>query len=122
MAEKVLVVEDEGSVRDLLSEFLSDEGYDVIVAADGREALELAKQEVPDLILLDLNMPKISGIEVCKKLKQEAKTRSIPVIVITGVPHTEKEAFEAGADDFVKKPFELKGLAVQVKSALGVGF
>ena len=122
MAEKVLVVEDEGSIRDLLSEFLADEGYNVIAAADGREALERAEREIPDLILLDLDMPKLSRIEVCKKLKKEAKTRSIPVIVITGVPYTETEAFDVGADDFVKKPFELAGLAVQVESALGVGF
>jgi CheY-like chemotaxis protein len=80
MADKVLVVDDEQEIRDLLANFLSTEGYEVIVAANGEEAIELAKRENPQLILLDIEMPGVDGIETCKRLKAEEKTQHIPVI------------------------------------------
>ncbi len=79
MGEMVLVVDDELEIRDLLSSFLTEEGYEVILASDGEEAIELAKRETPDAILLDVRMPGIDGIEVCRRLKAEPKTQYIPI-------------------------------------------
>jgi len=118
MAEKVLVVDDERQIRDLLSAFLTNEAYKVILASNGKEAIDLAGRENPDVILLDLKMPEINGIEVCQRLKAEPKTQFIPVIVITGYVDNKIDAIEVGADDFVNKPIDLKELAFRVKSIL----
>ena len=96
MGEKVLVVDDEFDIRDLLSRFLTEEGYEVILASNGEEALELAERENPQVILLDIWMPGFSGIETCKRLKENEKTRFIPVIVATALWDTYAEAVEAG--------------------------
>ena len=118
MWEKVLVVDDESQIRDLLKEFLTNEAYEVILASNGKEAIELAGREHPDVILLDVMMPEIDGIEVCKRLKGEPKTQFIPVIVITGYVDNKIVAIEVGADDFVHKPVNLTELAFRVKSIL----
>ena len=107
MAEKILVVDDEWELRNLLTEFLTGEGYDVIQASNGEEALELAEKEEPQVILLDVKMPGIDGIEVCRRLKEEDKTRFIPVIMVTALEDRDVDAFVEGADDFVTKPFSL---------------
>ena len=120
MTDKVLVVDDESLVGYLLTEFLTEEGYEVIAARDGVEALERTKRDTPDLILLDINMPRISGIEACRKLKEGERTRNIPVIVMTGLSYDQTEALEAGADDCVQKPFDLVELSNLVKCTLGV--
>jgi CheY-like chemotaxis protein len=101
MAEKILVVDDEWELRNLLTEFLTGEGYDVIQASNGEEALELAEKEEPQVILLDVKMPGIDGIEVCRRLKEEDKTRFIPVIMVTALEDRDVDAFVEGADDFV---------------------
>ena len=118
MWEKVLVVDDESQIRNLLKEFLTNEGYEVTLASNGKEAIELTEKEHPDVILLDLKMPGINGIEVCKRLKEEAKTQFIPIIVITGYVDNKIHAIEAGADDFVHKPFDLTELGFRVKSII----
>ena len=118
MAEKVLVADDEHQIRDLLNAFLTNEDYEVILASNGKEAIELAGRENPDLILLDLKMPEINGIEACQRLKAEPKTQFIPVIVITGYVDNKFHAIEVGADDFVNKPIDLVELGVRVKSIL----
>jgi len=118
MWEKVLVVDDERQIRDLLKEFLTNEVYEVILASNGKEAIELTENENPDVILLDLKMPGINGIEVCKRLKEEPKTQFIPIIVITGYVDNKIDAIEAGADDFVHKPINLTELGFRVKSIL----
>ena len=120
MADKVLVVDDEQEIRDLLSAVLSREGYEVLVASNGEEALELAQKENPRLILLDIVMPGLTGIEVCKRLKAEEKTRWIPVIMATSDRDRYTEALEAGAIDFVNKPFHLLELTIRVKSLLRI--
>ena len=122
MAEKVLVVDDERQIRDLLNEFLTGEGYEVLLASNGEEAIELAETEYPDVILLDVKMPGFDGIEVCKRLKAEPKTQFIPVIMITGYVDNKMVAIEAGADDFVNKPIDLVELAVRVKSILRIRY
>jgi CheY-like chemotaxis protein len=118
MWEKVLVVDDERQIRNLLKEFLTNEAYEVILASNGKEAIELTDKEHPDVILLDLKMPGIDGIEVCKRLKEEPKTQFIPIIVITGYVDNKIHAIEAGADDFVHKPVNLTELGFRVKSIL----
>jgi two-component system cell cycle response regulator len=122
MGKKVLVVDDELGIRDSLSEFLTEEGYEVILASHGEEALELAERENPQVILLDIMMPGIDGIATCKRLKENEKTRFIPVIVATALWDTYAEAVEAGAEDFVTKPFHLAELSFRVKSILRVRY
>ncbi len=116
MGDKVRVVDDELGIRDSLSEFLTEEGYQVILASNGEEALELAEKENPQVILLDIKMPGIDGIETCKRLKAEEKTRFIPVIMATALWDTYAEAIEAGAEDFVTKPFNLAEISFRVQS------
>ena len=120
MAEKILVVDDEWELRNLLTEFLTGEGYDVIQASNGEEALELAEKEEPQVILLDIEMPGIDGIEVCRRLKEEDKTRFIPVIMVTALEDRDLDAFVEGADDFVTKPFSLVELSFRVRSMLRI--
>jgi two-component system cell cycle response regulator len=121
MLAKVLVVDDEKGVRDLLHSFLKATGYQAIMASNGEEAIELAKSESPNAILLDVKMPGIDGVETCRRLRAEEQTRYIPVIMVTAFGTTETEATDAGADDFVNKPFELKDLAIRIKSVLSIG-
>jgi DNA-binding response OmpR family regulator len=120
MAEKILVVDDERDVRGLLSDFLTEEGYRVILATNGAEAIDLAELENPEVILLDINMPGIDGIEVCKQLKAQEKTQFIPIIIITALEDSGFIAYLEGADDFVSKPFNLVELTFRVRSMLRI--
>ena len=120
MAEKILVVDDEWELRNLLTEFLTGEGYDVIQASNGEEAFELAEKEEPQVILLDIEMPGIDGIEVCRRLKEEDKTRFIPVIMVTALEDRDVDAFVEGADDFVTIPFSLMEFSFRVRSMLRI--
>ena len=122
MTEKVLVVDDERQIRDLLGEFLEREGYEVLLASEGEEAIDLAERKIPHAILLDVKMPSVDGIEVCKRLKAEPRTQFIPVIMITGHVDNKMVAIESGADDFVNKPIDLVELAVRVKSILRIRY
>jgi len=122
MADKVLVVDDELEIRDLLGRFLTEQGYKVMVASNGEEAIELAEKENPKAILLDIKMPGIDGIEICKRLKAKEKTRFIPVIMATALWDTYADAIEAGAEDFVTKPFNLTELSHRVKSIICVRY
>jgi CheY-like chemotaxis protein len=120
IGEKILIVDDEEQIRELLREFLTGAGYEVAVAANGEEALEMAQRERPDLILLDIRMPELDGVETCVRLKTQTKTRSIPVIIATAFGDTLAEALDAGADDFVSKPFQLEEIGLRIKSLLRV--
>jgi DNA-binding response OmpR family regulator len=116
MKEKVLVVDDEWEIRDVLSNFLTEKGYEVILASNGEEAIELAEKENPHVILLDVKMPGIDGIETCSRLKEGEKTRSIPVIMITAFGDREIEAYLEGADDFIVKPFNMVEITFRIES------
>ena len=118
MGDKVLVVDDDPEMRDLLSNLLEGEGYEVILGSNGEEAIELAEKEDPQVILLDFEMPGIDGIETCKRLKREGQTASIPIIMITAYTNKKPGAFEAGADDFVNKPFDPTEVSARVKTFL----
>lgn len=120
MPEKILLVEDEQDLRELLGAYFDDMGYRVLLAGDGADALDLAEREKPQLILLDLNLPELDGLETCRKLKTGEETRSIPIIIVTAHNNQLNEALAAGADDFVAKPLHLVELSIRVKSILKV--
>jgi DNA-binding response OmpR family regulator len=120
LANKVLVVDDESEIRDLLRTSLSAQGYEVVVASNGEEAIGLAKRENPQVILLGIEMPGIDGIETCKRLKAEEKTRLIPIIMMTTLGDRDIEAYLEGAADVVNKPFDIAALIFRVKSLLRV--
>ncbi len=113
----VLVVDDERSVLDLLVYNLRKAHYEVLTAMNGRQALDLARQAGPDLILLDLMLPEIDGLEVCRQLRGESK---VPVIMITarGEEVDRVVGLELGADDYITKPFSLRELMARVKAVL----
>lgn len=120
--KSILFIEDESALQKTFGEKLSQEGYEPISALDGEIGLELAKTKKPDLILLDLILPKIHGLEVLKKIKEDEETKNIPVIVLTnleGIEEIEK-AMELGATTYlVKANYSLEELAEKVKKALG---
>lgn len=117
-AQKILIVDDEQSIRTLLDYNLKKDGYETIIAADGEEALELADQEEPDLILLDLMLPKIDGIEVCKRLRKQHI--HIPIIMLTAKSEELDKilGLEIGADDYMTKPFSPREVNARVKAVL----
>jgi DNA-binding response OmpR family regulator len=104
---KVLVVDDEEYIQHILNFSFGAEGYEVITAADGEEAVTIARSEKPDIIVLDIMMPKMDGYEACKQIKADPQTQGIPVILLTakGREVDRKLGAEAGADDYVVKPF-----------------
>ena len=116
MGKKILVVEDERNIVDILTFNLSREGYDVLEALDGAAGLRLALDEDPDLILLDLMLPKMDGFEVCRTLREQG--RATPIIMLTArEEETDKVlGLELGADDYITKPFSMRELLARVKS------
>jgi DNA-binding response OmpR family regulator len=117
MSHRILVVDDEPSVSDLIAYNLRKALYDVQIAADGRTALRLAREYDPDLILLDLMIPEIDGLDVCRELR---KTSSVPVIMITarGEEIDRVLGLEIGADDYITKPFSVRELMARIKAVL----
>ena len=120
MAEKIMVVDDEKEIRELLSIYLAEDGYDVISAASGEEAIDLAQNEEPQVILMDVKMPGIDGVETCKRLKGAERTKSIPVIMVTAYQDRDVEAYLEGADDFVNKPFDRTEITFRIRSMLRI--
>jgi DNA-binding response OmpR family regulator len=118
-APKVLVVEDDPAIADVLRLNLQARGYLVVTASDGVAALQVFEREGPDLVTLDLNVPKVSGYRLIQLFKKFGPPRQVPVIVITALDYEEaQEVIEAGADDFVSKPFEREELLQKVDFAL----
>ena len=118
--KRILVVDDLPENVFMLQDRLEHEGYDIITAYDGKTGMEKARAESPDLILLDIMMPEITGIEVCKILVSDELTSRIPIILVTAKSGAEdtKEGLEAGAFDYIKKPFHRIELLARIKSAL----
>src|SRR5262249_38048367 len=118
---KILLVEDNEMNRDMLSRRLERKGHQVTIAIDGEQALALANAEKPDLILMDMSLPVISGWEATQKLKASDATRNIPVIALTAhaMAEDEKRARESGCDDYDTKPVELPRLLGKIEALLG---
>lgn len=119
MAPKVLIAEDDPSVRLTLEFVLADEGFDVLFAEDGQAALDLALEQVPDVILLDQMMPRMDGHEVFQALRAEDSTKEIPVLVLSGLSPDSSGVW--GDAVFVGKPFSPNQLIRQIRDALGMG-
>ena len=120
MTPHVLVVEDEDSLATLLQYNLQKEGYDVGLAGDGEEALVLIDEQQPDLIVLDWMLPKVSGVEVCRRLRARPETRNVPIIMMTarGEETDRIRGLDTGADDYVIKPFSMSELAARIRAVL----
>jgi DNA-binding response OmpR family regulator len=118
--KQILVVDDEKQLISLVKLHLDMAGYDVLTVSDGERALSVAAKEHPDLIILDLMLPKIDGWEVCRMLRSDKDTADIPVIMLTARTETESvlKGFECGADDYVTKPFSPRELVARVKRIL----
>ncbi len=115
---RVLVVEDEPDVAELIRYNLVKEGWDVLTASSGAEALKRVRESRPDVVLLDIMVPHLNGWEVCRRLKEDPETRGIPVIMVTGrVEEGDKVlGFELGADDYVTKPFSPRELGARIRA------
>ncbi len=120
MKPYVLIAEDEDALATLLEYNFSKEGYDVTIARDGEEALLLASERTPDLILMDWMMPRLSGIEVCRRLRLRAETKATPIIMVTARgDETDKiTGLDYGADDYVTKPYSMPELLARVRALL----
>lgn len=121
---KVLVVDDQEISVTFLERVLVKEGYDVVTANDGVVALEQVEKENPDIILLDVRMPRMDGFEVCKRVKDDPEKRMVPIILITALTDTQDKikGIEVGADDYINKPFNKYELLVRIKALLKVKF
>lgn len=125
MPQKILIVDDEEPLRLLVRATLEDESgegrYEIIEAADGNEALEVARREQPELILLDIQMPGLSGLEVCKMLKDDPVTSDLTIVMLTakGQQSDRERGFAAGADDYFAKPFSPLELLQLVDRVMG---
>ncbi|MDD4871899.1 MAG: response regulator transcription factor [Kiritimatiellae bacterium] len=119
-AKKILVVEDDEDIMELISYNLKREGYSVMKAVNGEEAIKQAQSALPDIVLLDLMLPEIDGLEVCRRLKSDSKTRNIPVVMVTAKDEESDvvAGLELGAEDYVVKPFRPKELVARVRAVL----
>jgi two-component system alkaline phosphatase synthesis response regulator PhoP len=121
--KKILIVDDEPDILKLASLRLKKLGYDVIMAVNGKEALDIMRDEKPDLILLDLILPVMNGADVCKKTKNDEKLKHIPIILFTAQSDTmtAEKAKEFGANDYITKPFDPEELRGKVEEILAQG-
>jgi len=118
---KILIVDDEKGTVNTLKMALESDNYDVLVAYNGDGAIRKAQGERPDLILLDIMLPDMTGYEICNKLKKGRLTRLIPIIMLTGMNRTVDKmvGLELGADDYITKPFDLTELKARIRTILG---
>lgn len=117
-AKKILIVEDERDILQLVKMYLEKEGFHTLTAATGSEGLKLARTEKPDLLILDLMLPEMDGLEVCKRLRSAPETAMVPIIMLTAKAEESDTVIglELGADDYVTKPFSPKALIARVKA------
>ena len=120
MTPRILVVEDEDALATLLQYNLEKEGYQVSLAGDGEEALIQIDERLPDLVLLDWMLPKLSGIEVCRRIRGRAETRNLPIIMLTarGEESDRIRGLDTGADDYLTKPFSMSELIARIRAVL----
>ncbi|MDZ4719415.1 MAG: response regulator [Roseiflexaceae bacterium] len=120
MPARILVVDDDPAIVEVLRRFLNHEGYTVVTANNGIEAIERVHEDQPDLILLDVTMPKMDGFMACRRLKEDERTALIPITMLTGLDDQDyrTRGIEAGADDFLTKPFDQTTLRARIRSQL----
>jgi two-component system phosphate regulon response regulator PhoB len=120
MNPRILVVEDDDALGTLIRYNLEREGYAVAVATDGEEALIQAEEQLPDLVILDWMLPRVSGIEVCRRLRQKPLSRNVPIIMLTarGEESDRIRGLDTGADDYVVKPFAVSELSARIRAVL----
>ena len=120
MTMRILIVDDDADLIEGLRWYLEAEGFQVIAASDGEAAIETFRKERPDLVILDIMMPKMDGYETCKRLKSDDATRGIPVILLSakGRNVDQKMGFEVGADDYITKPFSPRKLVERINVIL----
>ena len=117
---KILIVEDEEMNRDSLSRLLRRRGYEIVIAVDGEQGIAMAREEVPDLILMDMSLPQVDGWEATRRLKAEPRTQGIPIVALTAhamATHRD-QALAAGCDDYDTKPIELARLLPKIQALL----
>ena len=119
-AKRILIVDDEEMIRELAKDYLQSKGYEVLIAEDGKKGLQEAQANKPDLIILDVNMPKMNGFQVLEKLKQDSETRGIPVLMLTDSQSGEdkRQGMECRADKYLPKPFMPQALLEEIQKAL----
>jgi len=119
---RVLIADDNEQNRELLDAYLAEEGYEILMSTDGQETVDVINAQQPDLILLDIMMPKMSGYEVCEQIKANPETRDIPILMVTALNEMGdiEKAVKAGCDDFLTKPVSQLELQTRVKSLLRV--
>lgn len=117
---KILIAEDERDIRDLVTFTLQFAGYEVVSAANGSEAVEMARAEMPDLIMMDVRMPVMTGYEACRVLKEDGPTQNIPVVFLSakGQEQEVQSGMDAGAIDYILKPFSPENLTRRVEEIL----
>ncbi len=120
MATKVLIADDEQDIKDVMQMYLEGQGYEVETAYDGLDTLDMVNTWQPQIVLLDIMMPVMDGISVCKKIKSDAATKGIKVVMVSAASKREKEgeAYQAGADGYVLKPFDPADLADIIEKTL----
>jgi len=122
LVKKILIVDDEQDIVETLAFMLKQKGFECVCAYDGEEGLKMAKENKPDLIILDVMMPKMNGYKICRLLKYDAKYKSIPIIMVTARSQDDDKTIgeETGANEYITKPFEFTEVIEKIEKWLGV--
>ncbi len=120
MKKKILIVEDDLDIVDLLQSQVKALGYDSIVAGDGKQAVDMATSQLPHLILMDIMLPVMDGLDATRQIRQNPKTSSIPIIAVTALSsrRDKEKCLQSGCDDYLSKPFTIKNLASRIEKLL----
>ncbi len=120
MAKKILIVEDNLDLIDYMQDLLHNLKYDAIVATDGKQAVDMASDQLPDLILMDVVLPEMNGLEATRRIRQKTECKSIPILAVTArvLPQAREECLQSGCNDYISKPFTPKELATRIEKLL----
>ncbi len=120
MAKKILIVEDNEDIVEFLKELLQTKGYDSVVATDGKQAVDMASEHIPDLILMDIVLPEMNGLDAARRIRQNPQCLSIPIIAVTArvLPKAREQCLQSGCNDYISKPFSPKQLLARIQKLL----